>query len=171
MALRLWLALMIPFACAEPLGEDIYRKFVEISQVLEFNHAPDALESIRDWVQEDVTEWAPQGELELRKHIVTLMYGDDEDEMIRALRVYGNVCEMHMMLGSHLFVGEAVGMQADPRIASVLNHLKFGTDEQNAYGLADAVYEHLNSSADLFSFGTKMQAARQSMQNRRGSEL
>eukprot|EP00439_Symbiodinium_sp_Y106_P076707 s1350_g15.t2 len=111
---------------------------LDISRVLQFKHSPDALENIRDWVQEDITDWAPQGEQALRRHIVTLMYGDDDDEKIRAVRVYTDVCEMQMMLGSHLFADEAQAMQTNPGIAAVLHQLHIGTDDQDAYGLADA---------------------------------
>ena len=139
--------------------------------MLQFKHSPDALENIRDWVQEDITDWAPQGEQALRRHIVTLMYGDDDDEKIRAVRVYTDVCEMQMMLGSHLFADEAQAMQTNPGIAAVLHQLHIGTDDQDAYGLADAVHQHLNSAEDLSLFGSQMQAARDRMQDRSDSEL
>mmetsp|Transcript_41301 Transcript_41301/g.96341 ORF Transcript_41301/g.96341 Transcript_41301/m.96341 type:complete len:170 (+) Transcript_41301:79-588(+) len=169
--MTLWLLLLVAFACADPPGEEIYKKFVDISRVLQFKHSPDALENIRDWVQEDITDWAPQGEQALRRHIVTLMYGDDDDEKIRAVRVYTDVCEMQMMLGSHLFADEAQAMQTNPGIAAVLHQLHIGTDDQDAYGLADAVHQHLNSAEDLSLFGSQMQAARDRMQDRSDSEL
>ena len=143
----------------------------EISRALDFNHTPHALESIRDWLQEDVSEWAPQGELALRKQIITMIDGDDEAQQIQALRVYGNVCEMQMMLGSHLFKDQAADMMTEPGIRSVLHHLRYGTDEQNTYGLADAVHEHLKSTDELSIFGSKMQAAKRSMQSQFATEL
>ncbi|CAE7691914.1 AVT6 [Symbiodinium pilosum] len=111
----------------------------EISQALEFNHTEASLESIRDWLQEDIADWAPPGELALRRHVVKLIYSEDEDEQATALRVYGNVCEMQMMLGSHHFADAAADMDADPGTRPVLNHIRYGTEEQNAYELADAV--------------------------------
>ena len=143
----------------------------EISQALEFNHTEASLESIRDWLQEDIADWAPPGELALRRHVVKLIYGEDEDEQATALRVYGNVCEMQMMLGSHHFADAAADMDADPGTRPVLNHIRYGTEEQNAYELADAVNQHLHSSEQLSLFGSRMQAAKHSMQRRARAEL
>mmetsp|Transcript_16071 Transcript_16071/g.38044 ORF Transcript_16071/g.38044 Transcript_16071/m.38044 type:complete len:169 (+) Transcript_16071:121-627(+) len=162
------LLVLVSVACADPLGKSIYDKFAEISESLDFGHDLDSLQSIQDWLHEDISHWAPKGELALRSHIVSLLNSEDEDDRIAALRVYHAVCQMHMLLGSDLFAPEAASMQSDAAISRVLQHLKYGSEGQETYGLADAVNEHLESAEELSSFGAKMLAAKRNMDGKRG---